>query len=44
MDTPIIEDLTSHDVASHAPAVLIALVPEPVVAKYLRVEVMRLER
>lgn len=40
---PVVEDLASHDVAADAPAVLVALVAEPVVAQDLGVEVVGLE-
>lgn len=40
---PVVEDLGAHDVAPHAPAVLVALVAQPVVAQDLGVEVVRLE-
>lgn len=40
---PIVEDLAPHDVAAHAPAVLITLVPQPIVPQYLGVVVVRLE-
>lgn len=40
---PVVEDLAAHDVAAHAPAVLVALVAQPVVAQDLGVEVVSLE-
>lgn len=40
---PVVKDLAAHDVAPHAPAVLIALVAQPVVAQDLGVEVVGLE-
>lgn len=40
---PVVKYLAPHDVPAHAPAVLIPLVPQPVVAQDLGVEVVRLE-
>lgn len=40
---PIVEDLAPHDMPPYAPAVLVALVPQPVVAQHLRVVVERLK-
>lgn len=40
---PVIEDLTAHDMAAHAPAILPPLLPQPVVAQHLHVEVVDLE-
>lgn len=40
---PIIEDLTSHNVPPDTPAVLPALVPQPVMTQHLRVKVVCLE-
>ncbi len=40
---PIIEYLAAHYVPAHAPAVLVAVLPEPVVAQHLGVEIVRLE-
>lgn len=40
---PVVEDLAPHDVPAHAPAVLVAPVPQPVVAEDLGVEVVGLE-
>lgn len=40
---PVVEDLAAHDVAADAPAVLVALVAQPVVAEDLGVKVVRLE-
>ena len=40
---PVVEDLAPHDVPADAPAVLVALVAEPVVAEDLGVEVVGLE-
>lgn len=40
---PVVEDLAAHDVPAHAPAVLVALVAQPVVPQHLGVEVVRLE-
>lgn len=40
---PVIEYLAAHYVPAHAPAVLVAVLPEPVVAQHLGVEIMRLE-
>lgn len=40
---PIIEDLTPHDVSTYTPAVLVALVPQPVVTEDLGVKVVCLK-
>ena len=40
---PVVKDLAAHDVAAYAPAVLVALVAQPVVAEHLGVKVVRLE-
>lgn len=40
---PVVKDLAAHDVAADAPAVLVALVSQPVVAQDLRVKVVRLK-
>lgn len=40
---PVVEDLAAHDVAADSPAVLVALVAQPVVAQDLGVEVVGLE-
>ncbi len=40
---PVVEDLAAHDVPSHAPAVLISRMTQPVVPEHLGVEVVRLE-
>lgn len=40
---PVVEDLAPHDVAADAPAILVALVAQPVVAEDLGVEVVGLE-
>lgn len=40
---PVVKDLAAHDVAADAPAVLVALVAQPVVAQDLGVEVVGLE-
>ena len=40
---PVIEYLAAHYVPAYAPAVLVAVLPEPVVAQHLGVEIMRLE-
>lgn len=40
---PIIKDLGPHDVTPYAPAVLIPLVPQPIVTEDLGVEVVRLK-
>lgn len=40
---PVVEDLAAHDVPADAPAVLVALVAQPVVTQDLGVEVVRLE-
>lgn len=40
---PVVEDLAAHNVAAHAPAVLVALVAQPVVAQDLGVKVVGLE-
>lgn len=40
---PVVKDLAAHDVAPHAPAVLVALVAQPVVAQDLGVKVVRLK-
>lgn len=40
---PVVKDLAAHDVPPDAPAVLVALVPQPVVAEDLCVVVVRLE-
>lgn len=42
--SPVVEDLAAHDVSPNAPAVLVALLAEPVVAEQLGVEVVRLVR
>jgi hypothetical protein len=41
---PIIEYLAPHDMPSNSPAVLIALVSQPVMSKHLSVKIMRLKR
>jgi hypothetical protein len=41
---PVVEDLTSEHVSTHAPAVLVALLPQPVVTQHLGIEVVRLVR
>lgn len=41
---PIVKYLAAHNVAADAPAVLVALVAQPVVAQDLGVKVVRLER
>jgi hypothetical protein len=41
---PVVEDLATHDMSSHAPAVFVALLAQPVVTKDLRVKVMGLVR
>lgn len=40
---PVVKDLTTHNMPSHAPAVLIALVPQPIMTQHLSVVVVRLE-
>lgn len=40
---PVVKDLAAHDVAADSPAVLVALVAQPVVAQDLGVEVVGLE-
>jgi hypothetical protein len=40
---PVIEDLASHNMSSHAPTVLPPLMPQPVMTKNLRVKVMCLK-
>lgn len=40
---PVVKDLAAHDVAADAPAVLVALVAQPVVAQDLGVKVVRLK-
>ena len=40
---PVVKDLATHDMPAHAPAVLVSLVPEPVVAEDLGVEIVCLE-
>lgn len=40
---PVVKDLAAHDVAPHAPAVLVALVAQPVVAQDLGVKVVGLK-
>ena len=40
---PIIKDLTTHDVSSYAPAILIPFVTQPIMAEHLSIEVMRLK-
>ncbi len=41
---PVIENLTTHYMSSHTPAVLISFLPEPVVAQDLCIKVMSLKR
>jgi hypothetical protein len=41
---PVVKDLAAHDVAPDAPAVLVTLVAQPVVAQDLGVKVVRLKR
>lgn len=41
---PVIKDLASHDMPTNTPAILISLLPEPMVAQQLRIKIMRLER
>ena len=43
-NAPVIKDLAAHDVAADAPAVLVALLAQPVVAEHLGVKVVRLKR
>lgn len=40
---PVIKDLAAHDVPSDAPAVLITLVPQPIVPQDLGVKIVRLK-
>jgi len=42
-DTPVIENLTAHDMSAYAPAVLIALLVQPGVAQHLDIEIKDLE-
>lgn len=42
--SPVVENLAAEHVATHAPAILVPLLPQPVVAQDLRVEVVRLVR
>lgn len=41
---PVIKDLTSHDVTSYTPAVLIPLAAQPVMTQHLSVEIMCFKR
>ena len=41
---PVIKYLTSHNMPTNTPAILIALLPEPMVTQQLRIKIMRLER
>lgn len=43
-NVPVIEDLAAQDMPADTPAVLVPLLPQPVVAKELGVEVVRLKR
>jgi uncharacterized lipoprotein YmbA len=40
-NSPIIKDLTAHDMSADTPAVVIALVPQPIMTKNLNVKVVR---
>ena len=40
--SPVVKDLTAHHMSSDTPAVIIPLVPEPVVSENLRVKIVRL--
>lgn len=44
LDEPVIENLTAHNMPPDPPAVLVALVPQPMVSQQLCIKVMRLER
>lgn len=41
---PVVEDLATHDMPTHSPAVSIALLSQPVMPEQLSTEIMRLER
>lgn len=41
---PIIKNLTAHNMPTNTPAILIPLLPEPMVSQQLGIKVMRLER
>lgn len=41
---PVVEDLAAEDVSSNTPTVLVALLPQPIMAEDLSVEVVRFER
>lgn len=43
MNTPIVKNLTSHDMTTNPPAVFVAFTPEPVVAQHLSIEIVCLE-
>lgn len=43
-NSPIIKDLTSHDMAAYAPTKLVTLFSQPVVAQDLGVKIVRFER
>lgn len=43
-NSPIVKDLTAHDVPANTPAVLVALLAQPIVTQDLGVKVVRLER
>lgn len=44
MRVPVVEDLAAEDVSSNTPTVLVALLPQPIMAEDLSVEVVRFER
>lgn len=41
MNIPIVKYLTTHDMSTNSPAILIPLLPKPVVSQQLGVKVMR---
>lgn len=43
-DVPVVENLTTHHVSPHPPAVLVALLSEMVMAEELRIEIIGLVR
>jgi hypothetical protein len=43
MEVPVIEDLTSHDMPSNSPAVLVLLLQQPIVPQKLNVKVVHFE-
>lgn len=40
---PVVKDLTTHNMPSHTPTVLIALVPQPIMTQHLGIVVVRLK-